>query len=265
MSILHRYIQRNVIAMTFLVVLIITGLQTFISLINEMGSLGRGHYHALEAFVFVLLSLPHTVYPLFPVAVLIASLIALGRLASQSELIVMRTSGVSKAQITLSVIRTAILMLVFATFVGEFLAPNLQNKAANYKKEAITEEPISDTKEGGWIRDGESFIHINHVLADGKLAGILRYQFHDDRLISAATAKSAVYHNHQWVLKKVSETKFHENSTEKLKYDEQIWPVSFDPKLIGLGDIQSEQTSLIQLYHYIQYLKKGGLSAKAYE
>lgn len=265
MKILHRYIQQQVVVMTGLVTLIIAGLQIFITLINEMHSLGRGGYDISVALSFVLLTVPNLVYPLFPVAALIGCLIALGRLAAQSELLVMQASGVSKSDITLSILRTTLLMLLVVTFIGEYVAPLLQNKAEIYKDEAINQRPVPVARQGGWIRDQESFIHIDMVLPDNQLSGILQYQFKDKQLISALTAESARYVEGKWELNNIAETRFHENSSSVIHDQTRPWPVSFEPDLIGLGTVQPAQNNLFDIYQYIRYLKKGGLSASNYE
>jgi lipopolysaccharide export system permease protein len=251
--------------MTCLVILIIAGLQIFINLITQMNDVGRGGYAISQALGFVLLILPNLIYPLFPVAALIGCLIALGRLAAQSELLVMQASGVSKANITLSIMRTTFLMLLVVTFIGEYIAPYLQDRAATYKDEAIRQQPADTTKQGGWIRDSESFIHIGVVLPNKQLNGILQYQFKNKRLVSALMAESATYNDGKWQLHNISETQFHQNSTTVTHYQTRIWPVSFDPELLGLGTIQTAQNNLFNIYQYIQYLKKGGLSASNYE
>jgi lipopolysaccharide export system permease protein len=265
MKTLHRYIRHNVITMTCLVVLIISGLFIFSGLVEEMRAVGRGAYNALQALNYVLLSLPHSIYPLFPVTALIGCLIALGRLASQSELLVMRASGVSKIEVLFSVIRTTILMLIVVTFIGEFIAPDLRDKAATYRQEAISERPVSISKKGGWIRDQQSFIYIERVLPDEKVRGILQYEFKDKQLVSATAAQNATYQDGRWMLNGVTETLFHPNSTSTANYKTRVWDVTFDPNVKGLSRVKSDQSNLFEIYLYIQHMKKGGLSASNYE
>jgi lipopolysaccharide export system permease protein len=265
MNILHRYIQKQVIVMTALVTLIIAGLQIFITLIEEMHSIGRGGYDVSAVLNFVLLTLPHLVYPLFPVAALIGCLIALGRLAAQSELLVMQASGISQRDITLSILRTTVLMLLVVTFIGEYVAPLLHHKAVIHKDEAINQRPFSAARQGGWIRDEGSFIHIDAVLPGNQVSGVLQYQFKEKQLVSALTAESASYIEGKWWLHNVAETQFHKNSSSVVRDQLRLWPVSFDPDLVGLGTLTAAENNLVDIHHYIRYLKKGGLSASNYE
>lgn len=265
MKILHSHLQKNIVTMTGLVVLIMAGLESFIAFVGQLESIGTQDYGVLQAFVYVMLSLPHDVYPLFPAAVLVGSLIGLGRLASQSELIVMRAAGVSKAQMTVSVLRSAIIMLICAIIIGEWLGTELKDFANNYKNQAVTGKPPSANKWTIWIRDKDDFIFINKATPTGELTKIIRYQFDHGRLVSASFAKSAVYTNGHWIFKNISETIFSPERVIVRHYRQQEWPVSFNYKLLSLKNILPDQTSLVDLFHYIEHLKSVGLSASVYE
>ncbi len=264
MRILHRYIGNTIITMTALVILIFFGIQTFIGFINEIRDIGHSNYGALAAFNYISLSLPLIVYPLVPAAALIGCLIGLGRLAAQSELLVIRAAGVSKLQITLSVILSTLLMLIFITAVGEWLAPNLKSFADNYKHQAQTGVAASG-KSGVWLRDGNNFLHFDLLLPSGQVQGVIRYEFAGPNLLRASRASSGERRNGQWLFKDVHISHFAPNAVKTQHLPEQIWPVSFDPQLVSLADLQVNQTPIWDLYRYIHYLKHSGLSATRYE
>ncbi|HVV67914.1 MAG TPA: LPS export ABC transporter permease LptG [Gammaproteobacteria bacterium] len=266
MKILHKHISTTVIAMTGLVVLVVAGLQIFIGYIEELHNIGWHTYNAFSAFLFVLMSLPHDIYPLFPATALIGCLIGLGRLATQSELIVMQASGVSKLQITTSVIRAAIIMLIVATFIGEWIAPRIKAYAEEYKFKAQNAKELSSVSRSGfWIRSGNNFIYINRASPSGELSGIIRYQFKEQQLISASTAKSGVKKNGQWIFSDVTESQFNPQTVSIQHYPQQIWPLTFNPKLLAKAQVDVDNTTLIGLYQYIKYLKTTSLSTSAAE
>ncbi len=120
MRILDRYIRTNVIWSTFLVVLVLLGIESFIEFIGELPLIGTHQYGILAVFTYVSMQLPADLYQLFPIAGFIGSLIGLGRLASTSELIVIRAAGVSIARIIWSVIKAALWMIIVVTIIGEW-------------------------------------------------------------------------------------------------------------------------------------------------
>ena len=122
MRILDHYIRASVIWASCLVVLVLAGIESFIEFIGELPSIGVAQYDILSVFAFVGMQIPTDVYQLFPVAGFIGSLIGLGRLATTSELIVMRAAGVSIARIGWAVVKAALLMLIVVTIMGEWFA-----------------------------------------------------------------------------------------------------------------------------------------------
>ena len=265
MRLLHRYIRSTVIGMTCLVVLIIVGIQIFIGFVNEIRDIGTGGYGAWQAFIYILASLPHDVYPLFPAAALIGCLIGLGRLAAYSELIVMRASGVSKVQITLSVMRATVLMLVFATALGEWSGPALKSFAINYKAKAEAGS-VNTTRYGVWLREGNSFVHIDQISADGQLSVIARYDFVDHKLVTASVANIGRYEEGHWLFIGIKTSHFYPDHIKVTRPnpDQEIWPLSFDPQIISAAAIDTDQATLWDLHRYIVYLQHSGLSSNSY-
>lgn len=265
MRILHRHIRATVITMTLLVVMVLAGVQAFIGVIGELHSIGQSQYGAFQALIYVLVSLPFNLYPLFPAAALIGCLIGLGRLAAQSELVVMRASGVSKAQITLSVIRSAIVMLVVVTLIGEWLAPNLNNFASDYKYQKQNGNDRAMARHGFWLRNGENFILINSAVTSGQVEQVMRYQFSQRQLISASVAPQGEFKNGSWVLKNVQESTFLPGQVVVQQHPEQIWPINLDPKLLANSHVHPDNTTLVGLKKYIDFLHAAGLGSSLAE
>lgn len=264
MKILHRYLRNHVISMTALVMLVLIGVEMFVLLINQLDDIGSGNYGIAQAFVYVLATLPQTIYPLFPVAALIGCLIGLGKLASSSQLTVMQAAGLSKAQIAVSVIRTTIAMLVVMTLIGEVLSPQLMKFAERHKSYAQTGIASVATRQGVWVRDGENFLHIEQVLPSGQLDSILRYQFTDQQLHSTSWAKQGTYQQGKWIFSDVTESVIAKDQITTQHFDSQTWPVTLDPKLVGMVAVAIDQASLPALHRYINYLADSGLATQAY-
>ena len=93
--VLLRYLSREIFASTALVLVAFLGLFAFFDFINELEDVGKGGYTLYQALVYVALTLPARVYELMPIAVLIGTLYALATLAKNSEITVMRASGMS--------------------------------------------------------------------------------------------------------------------------------------------------------------------------
>ena len=93
--IINRYIQRSIHLGTAGALLLMVSLALFFSFVNELGNLGDGGYGIVQILEYLALSVPGTVVEFLPLAVLIGSMLSLGSMASNSELIAMQASGVT--------------------------------------------------------------------------------------------------------------------------------------------------------------------------
>ena len=267
MLIIHKYLTKTVISTIFLVVLLLLGLEIFIEFTREFPDVGTGDYGLLQVFAYVPMMLPLDVYQLFPMAGLLGSMMGLGILASHSELVVMRASGMSIFDITKAVLKAAALLAIVMFIVGEVFAPLLQHKANIYKTEALGSGQTLVTRHGGiWVRTGNNFVHIDKVLSRGQIEGITRYTFNDEnRLQLSSFANSGQYENKKWIFYNVQQTNFQDNGTTNQNFAKQQWDMNLSPKLLGIADIDTDQKSLPELYTYIQYLKQSGLNYNNYQ
>src|SRR5690606_37103867 len=107
---LDRYIGSSVFLAILSVLGIIVGLALLFAFIDELGDLSS-NYGTLDALAYVLLTLPRRAYEMLPMAALIGCLIGLGSLASNSELTIIRASGVSVGRIVWSVMKPMLVLM----------------------------------------------------------------------------------------------------------------------------------------------------------
>ena len=93
--ILDRYIIAQVIKGTLLALMVLVSLSVFFLFIGELEDLGRGNYNLLSIFQYILLSTASKFVEFMPLAILLGTILSLGALASNSEIIAMQSAGVS--------------------------------------------------------------------------------------------------------------------------------------------------------------------------
>lgn len=265
MKIIDRYISKTVISSTLLVSLLFIGISIFISLIRQLDDIGTGAYGLLAVIKYVILDLPQQVYVVFPVISLVGIMLGLSMLANHSELTILRASGVSLNQIVLAVLKAAIVLLVIATLLGEWIAPIAEHEAANYKQLLTSNGQALATREGTWMRDGENFVYIRLITNNMHLEGITRYELDKQyRLVEVSYAKSASYQNHQWIMQDVVSTKITPQKITSTHYPTANWQLSINPQLLRIAIVDPEAMSLPQLYNYMRYLKINNLNTDEY-
>jgi lipopolysaccharide export system permease protein len=266
MGLLQRYIAKTILTSTLLVLLILLGLYTFMDFVAELGDIGKGEYHLQEVASYILLSMPGRIYELLPVAALLGSVLGLGNLASQSELVAMRAAGVSVQQINKAVMIVALCLMIVAVFVGEILRPPLEQHAREIQSTAQTGTVGSRSEHGFWTRDGLHFNHIRSILPDGRFADISIYEFDQQHRLRVVTkAQEAYYEGTTWALSDVVQSTVDEKGVEVRSIAHAIWRSQLNPGMVNIVLVPPEFLSIWNLLDYIHYLKDNHQAAAKYE
>lgn len=264
--ILDRYIARNIISMILVVSIALLSLDLFFTLVNELKLVGRGNYTLRAALSFLALSAPTRFYAMFPWAALLGTLISLGSLASNRELVVMRTASISVMRICYSVVKAALILTVFIVIIGEGIAPFADRIAQNKKTTAISGGQSIETLYGLWIRQGQVYIHVRTLNSPTQLSGITRYQFDSDRkLQEVSVAEQATKEKDGWHLTNITGTKFLDHKTEVIQIKEQILPTLLEPEVLETAKMKHpERLPLTSLWRIIHHRMKNELNANVY-
>ncbi len=267
MSVLFRYLAREVYLATALVLAAFLGLFAFFDFVNELDDVGKSGYQLYDAAVYVALILPGRVYELFPVAVLIGTLYALTTLARHSEITVMRASGMSNLMLmrTLGLIGSVLVVLTF--LIGEYLAPPAETAAQEWKLTATKASVSQQLRSGLWVKDGALVINVRTMLPDRTMLNARVYEFSADyALLSISEAKRGVHDgNDQWRLQNVSRTRFLADRITVDHLPEIVWRSDLSPEVLGVLMVGPEHMPLGKLWTYIQHLRDNQQSTGRFE
>lgn len=264
MRLIERYIGHSVIAATVLVVLILLGVESFVEFINELGSIGTGHYGILDAFIYVPLTLPSELYQLFPMAGLLGCLLGLGRLASSNQLVVIRAAGVSRGRITLAVLKAAFVMMIVVTLIGEVIAPRLDRVAEHMKNQAIGRAVGYSALHDIWLRQKQSFIHVGQVQSPTKLLNVTRFEFDQHRLVESLYSQTAVLDQGTWLMPHPVETRIASDHTSSQRLPAIHLDFALKPELIAQNQQDPARISGYTLWRNIRYRKQHGLLSEQF-
>jgi len=260
------YIAKTIISGTLMVLLVLGALLAFVDFVAEMDDVGKGQYSILQASGFVMLSLPKRLYELFPTAVLIGSLLSLGALAGNSELTVMRASGVSIMRIVFSVLKAGFVLLLCVALIGEFVLPFSERQAQELRAKNLNQTISLAGESGFWARDGQRFIYVSHVFPSMKLGKIKIYELATDNKLKRIThAKSAQYINGQWHINNLLQTEFGLSQIESRTMESEVWQNLINPDLFRVVSLEPANMSAMDLYKYSDYLQANNLDASHYE
>ncbi len=266
MRILDRYLGTTVAASTLIVMMVFMGLFFFLDFVDQLRDVGKGNYGLWQAIQFVVFSQPRHIYELFPIVALLGSLIGLGWLASNSELIVIRAAGVSLLQISLAVMKIGGVLVLAAALIGEFVVPISEQHAHSIRSIALQSRVSLITSRGFWTRDGQSFINIRAILPGQQLRKISIYEFDDQHRLRVNTfAKDAHFQDGKWLLEDIVQSYIADDKVTTRHMSRATWGSLLNPDLVNIVAIAPEQLSAVELNTYIDYLRENNQNSKRYQ
>ena len=264
---LFRYFAREILATSLLVLAALLALFGFFDLVRELDDVGRGGYRLGVMIGYVLLSLPSHAYVLLPAAALIGTLFALARMSEQSELTVMRSSGLSMRQLAAHVTGAGVVVAVATLLVGEFVAPYAEDAAKSLRLKATSSIVAREFRSGFWVKDDRSFVNIQDVTADTELLNLKIYEFDKAyRLSSISRAGKGTYEGgNRWSLADVEVTRFDGDKAVLERRPSLVWNSVLTPDILSVLKIVPEQMSVLNLAAYIEHLRENRQSTTRYE
>ncbi|MDX1351953.1 MAG: LPS export ABC transporter permease LptG [Thiomicrorhabdus sp.] len=272
MNRIERYLGGVVLSYSLLVMLVLMVIFSFFEFMNQVGKLTETYTLSLGA-LYTLLKVPVYSYEVFPIVLLIGTLMGLGSLANQSELTVLRVTGWSIKRILWAVLKTAFLMWLVMTLIGEFVAPSSEAYAKKMRAEALQQTFSIGSSDGLWIRDESQYTHVGRIISSVSLRDIKIYTLQDGQIQGVLQAKQANFDG-VWRFKEVKQVGLSflpgaESDLPRLNatvanYNEITQRFPLKPEDLTNLDIETRYLSGWDLYHYIAFLKQNGLDASSY-
>lgn len=236
----------------------------FIELLRRAA--GKASVTFAEVVNMALLKLPHTAQEVLPFAVLFGSILAFWRLNRSSELVIIRSAGVSIWQFLLPVlVITAAVggfkLAVFNPLAASLIAKFEQIEAENLRYRTSV---LAVSKTGLWLRqkddDGQTVIHASGVSHDGlQLSGVIVFFYgSQDKFLGRADARGARLETGFWRLKDVWLT---ESGAKPRFVAEHRIPTDLTLDKIQESFASPETVSFWELPHFIRVLEAAGFSS----
>ena len=268
MGTLDRYLGKSILGAIFATLLTLVGLSAIIKFVEQFRFVGRGTYDIWQATVYTILTIPKDVETFFPMAALLGSLIALGNLASRSELVVMQSSGFSRLKIGLAVIKTAVPLVLLTMLIGEWGIPQTEQFARDMRAKAIAGSSMLTVRNGVWAKDGNDFVYVREITDDAELKDIYIYRFDDNhQLKQLSHSNQARYDSAQqhWTLNQINTSELLGEEVKTINKLNGVWKTSLTPDKIGISSLRPTSLSISGLADYIVFLKQTGQDARKFE
>jgi lipopolysaccharide export system permease protein len=266
-NILDRYLYRTVLVYTAMAMGVLLTLGALFLFISQQSDIGVGAYSAADAFIFTLLNLPQSAFELLPIGAMIGALMGLGNLASGSELVVTRASGVSVWRIAWPVGLAGLTLSLLMYGIGEYAAPPM----AQFAKREKTTNKLADVSFAGsssaWVKDGNLILRVQTGEVDRAFGGVSLFQLEGaTKLRSIQRAERiSVADPGRWSLHNVATTRFEGDHVESELVSGIMLQSSVNPEFLGLAATDPQMLTLRGLASYIDHLRRNSLETASYE
>lgn len=268
MSILFRYLSLHILTYIGLTLAGLALLFGFFDLIAELGDVRPGGGYTTQlAMLYVALQLPGRVHESLPVATLVGTLLALARLAMNSEFTVMRASGLSLRRLIGYALTLGGALGLCTLLIGEYLAPPADRLAQQIKIRGTARIVAQEFRSGMWAKDGDTFVNIRQLTPDARLVDVRMYEFDEAfNLRLVRRAEQGVWgQDGGWRLRGIGETRLSPGATRAAPRQEMAWRSDITPDLLSALLVNPNKMALSTLNAYIRHLTENGQKATRYE
>jgi lipopolysaccharide export system permease protein len=272
-----RYLAGVLLMGALPVLMLLLGLFGFVTLAEELEDVGKGRFEDADALRVALLTLPRIAIDLLPVAALLGGVMALGNLAGEQELTVLRAAGMSQWRLAYPLFAAAMLLSGVVLLAQQYVVPRLEHVATEIRGKALISTVRGSTTEF-WTRDEQHFIRVGDVRYGTIPTDIEIYDLGSDRTVRRVLqAESAdVIGPGRWLLRGVSERRI---SIDRSDTDQRqvtkaevvhqrqaslTWQSFLSPDQMTSLIAPIQTLTVTDLYNYVGYLDDAGLSSHRY-
>ncbi len=225
----------------------------------------------LQVLSYLFFKIPLIVQLMAPVAVLIATLLTVGRMSQQSEITAMRACGVSLFWLARPLVLMGIVFSFLMFLAGETIVPWASEKVDqiyhfDIRKKA---EKGSLSRSQFWLRQQNKFFNVGfYDSRSATLHQVSIYEFSDSFLLRSRIDANRVLWkgpNIGWVMEEVIETTFDaEGSVATSRFSLLPLPIRETPADFLNHEKSPESLSFLALRSYIAKLKSEGVPVSKY-
>lgn len=269
--VLHRYLLRHFFSSFLGCLFAFAALFVVFDFFDRLKTFIKEGSSAVQAVTYVLLKVPLVVHLMMPVAVLVATLISIGKLSQLSEITAMRSAGASVRWIVTPLLVVGVLLSICHFIAAETIVPWATESVEQLYHMDIKKkgEKGGLSRENFWYRKDDAFYSVGfYDSKDASLQEISKLEFDRQfRLARRTDAEDAQWISPQvgWSMRNITEVEFNRSGKMQLESFKKL-PLVIDEKPADFYNMQREpeEMNTYQLRHYISKLRSEGVPVSKY-
>jgi lipopolysaccharide export system permease protein len=264
--IIFRYIVYQVFIGFAISIAILLPLFSFFDLLDQLDDVGRGTYRIKDAFLYTAMLLPRRLIQIAPFVALFGTVIALGKLAVNSELIALRVAGLSPLRISFAPLSIGLLLLSSIAILEQFVAPQMQQRAITYRAIALEQSAQLGKDLGIWTRNERNILRIGQMVHTKRAADIEILELNKEGfLLKHTLAQYAnIISDDIWELNNVIIRRFYNDQISATHEESLHWESFLNPEDILTLTKPPESLSPLELVRHVEFLRSTGQDADSY-
>jgi lipopolysaccharide export system permease protein len=278
----HRLIHRECYRSIGLITLGFLSLFVFLDMVDELRNVSaysEKGYEIQHAFFLVLLNTPSHVYELLPICVLIGAIYVMARFASSSEFTILRTGGLTPFKALALLLKLGLVFVALTFVIGDYIAPWTDQKAQLLQSK-YQGKVLKNQTRGAWLKekrdDKNIVVYIDAIQAEGDMRDVRIQEFSPNGtlLTEIKAAEAEINDSGTWELSQVTQSTFNltPSALERgpanisvVQLSKMRWESDINPSMIAATLLNSDHMRTIDLFRYIQHLKKNEQESQKYE
>ena len=211
--------------------------------------------------------LPKMAAAAIPMSCLLAALLGFNKLSANSELVALKSSGISFNRIIRPVVILAFLVSIGAFFINETLVPVSERAAANVMAYEVYKQSPPVFKEKVFLKEesGGSLkrvIYVNRMdIKDGMMSDVVVQEFENGLLSRLVSAEKGEWIDGSWWLEegKVFEITKENDVSLLFTFDKQALQLNLNPEEAARSSRTPDEMTLNELFREIEMMKQKGM------
>ena len=203
MSIVDRYLIREILRMGAIVLVMVVGVYLAVDFFEKVDNFLEKSVPLDRALIYFTYKLPFIVAQVMPLCLLLAATITFGLMNKHNELLALRAGGVGIGRLMRPILVLGALSTILLFFLSETIVPLTMDRANRIWLGEVRQKPMLVSRQHNiWIREARSIVFMRDYHGPSRTAYGLTVNRFDDRfsLVERLDAEVGSYSAGQWRL-----------------------------------------------------------------
>lgn len=269
MSVIDRYVSREIIKFCAIVLVGATGLYLIVDFFGRIDNFLEAGLSFSRARVYFQLKFPQMIAEITPFSILLGVLIALGLMKKNNEILALKSSGVNIYYLLRPALIIGLAATLFLFLLSELVVHVTLSKANHiWWTEVKKKSAVTLKQRDIWIKGERSIYNIAYYNPQNKtiFKVALNYLDKDFRLVKRVDASQAVFRAGRWVFFDVIEQELNrqDGSYRVAAFQEHTEPVDFLPDDLMRVAKNPQEMNVTELFAFIRDVESEGYDTTIY-